>query len=100
MNINTQFTRNKAGFRVKRTAPKPTTEARERFLRHVESRDCGQDTPCRIWTGSVRFRVSDDWVTTPRRFLLAEAGVTFPPGVRVRAFCRTPRCVALGHIGW
>lgn len=100
MNINARFHHNTAGHKCKITVPMSTTDARERFLRHVESRDCGQDTPCRVWTGSARFRVDESTVTTPRRFLLAVAGVEFPPGVRVRAFCRTPRCVALGHIGW
>lgn len=95
-----EFTTNNQGFIVKVTAPKPVTEATERFLLHIETRDCGQDTPCRIWLGSGRFRVDETTVTTPRRFLLSVAGVEVPSNSRIKALCGTPRCVALGHIGW
>lgn len=95
-----EFTTNNQGWVVKVTKPPPVTEAALRFLRHVEARDCGQETPCRVWTGSARFRVSDNLVTTPRRFLCELAGLELQPGMRLKAICGTPNCVSLGHIGW
>jgi hypothetical protein len=100
MNINTQFKTNTAGHRVKITAPKPTTEATERFLRHVVTHDGQMPTPCRVWVGSARFRVSDELVMTPRRFVLLIAGFELERGVKYKAICGTPGCVSLGHIGW
>lgn len=95
-----EFTTNRQGFTVKVTAAKPTTEATERFLRHIETRDGELPTPCRVWRGSARFRVSDELVMTPRRFVLLMAGFELEIGVRYKAVCGTPRCVSLGHIGW
>jgi hypothetical protein len=95
-----EFTTNNQGWVVKVTNPQPITEAAERFLRFVEERECGQGTPCRVWTGSPRFRVDDETVTTPRRFLCGLAGLELQPGMRLKAICGTPNCVSLGHIGW
>lgn len=95
-----ELTTNRAGWTVRVTKPPPVTEAALRFLRHVEARECGQETLCRVWTGGPRFRVNEDTVTTPRRFLCELAGLSIEPGMRLKALCGTPNCVALGHIGW
>jgi hypothetical protein len=94
-----QFTTNHDGFTVKVVAPKPTTDAAERFLRHVQTIEIDGEQH-RIWTGSPRFRVSDDLVMTPRRFVLLLVGDDLMPGIRYKAMCRVPKCISLGHIGW
>lgn len=39
-----ELTTNRAGWTVRVTKPPPVTEAALRFLRHVEARECGQET--------------------------------------------------------
>jgi len=96
-----EFTINRDGFTVKVVGPvREITEAGLRFLRHTREMDCDFGTVCRIWQGGPRFRVDDDRITTPRRFICELAGFEVEPQVRLRAICKTPGCVSLGHIGW
>jgi hypothetical protein len=96
-----EFTTNRDGHTVKVVGPvREITDAGLRFASHIEEQDCGFGTVCRIWTGSPRFRVNDDRITTPRRFICELAGFEIQPWMRLKATCKTPGCVSLGHIGW
>lgn len=96
----TDLVYNRHNHLARKSAPKPTAEATERFLRHMVTQEGPLPTPCRIWLGSARFRVSEELVMTPRRFVLLIAGFELEPGVKYKAVCGTPGCVSLGHIGW
>ena len=93
--------KNKRGISVRvDVKPREITDAGERFIRHTQQVDADYETPCRIWTASARFYVSDELTTTPRRFVMILAGLDLPIGVRLKAVCGTPNCVSFGHIGW
>lgn len=89
-----ELTTNARGWHVRRTAPKPTTEAAERFAALCREQDApeGFDKPCLIFTGDV-FRVSEGETVRPRRFAMRLRGVEPPKGAKFTVCCKTPGCV-------
>lgn len=93
------YMENASGLTVRYHVPHPRTEAAERFAAMTRQVDAGLDQTCLVFTGGATFRVDDDTVTTPRRFIyeyLMEEKL--PRDVRLRTLCRTPKCCRIAHI--
>ncbi len=93
MNINTRFQTNAGGHRCKITAPMPTTDARERFRRHIRTVEIDGEQH-RIWTGSESFNMGNGRIVTPKRAALELLEIDLPLHCRVVALCGFPGCVA------
>jgi hypothetical protein len=90
---------NKQGWAVRCHKAHPRTVAAERFAAMTEEVDCGHDLPCIVFTGGDTFRIDDDIVTTPRRFIYEYLmGEELPDDVRLRATCKTPKCCRVSHL--
>lgn len=82
-------------------ADHPTTPAIDRFMAmikigHVSARETGE---CWLWSGGDTFRVSDDQVTTPRRFIYEHSmGEELPDNVILYTFCGIGLCCRPGHL--
>lgn len=88
------LTTNARGWKVRRTAPRPATDAAERFAALCYEQDApeGFTKPCLIFTGDV-FRVGDAETVRPRRFAMRMRGIEPPKGAKFTVQCKTPRCV-------
>jgi hypothetical protein len=90
---------NRQGELVRYQTPRAIIEAAERFAQMTKEIDAGQDLPCVIFTGGETFRVDQETVTTPRRFIYEYlTGEILPDDVRLRTLCKTPKCCRVSHI--
>ena len=90
---------NKESFTVRLDrAPRPVTDARLRFARHVTTFESDQPTLCRIWTGSEAFNMGDGRIVTPKRAAIELADIDLPPWRRIPMLCESANCVALSHM--
>lgn len=94
-----QIGQNAAGIAVRiDIAPRPITAVDIRFARHVEPRDCGMPTLCRVWVGGPTFNMGEGRIVRPRRAALELAGVSLPEYERMPMVCGTRDCLALSHM--
>lgn len=98
-----QLTTNAEGFTVKVTAPKPVTDAAERFNARCIEEDHGYSSPCLVWQGSVNFNLGADLsgnarIVNFRRAAFEIAGRMLSGYTRFNSLCKTPRCCRLDHI--
>lgn len=92
-----EFIANKQGMIVRPQKLKDRRPAITRFLEMTERVKNGDDY-CLVWRGGDTFRVDDDTVTTPARFIYQEiTGETLPPRWRLVQTCKTPNCVKSSH---
>jgi hypothetical protein len=91
---------NRQGWTVRYHVPHPTTEAIDRFMRHVKMADTGSDLgECWLWQGGDTFRVTWDAVTTPRRFIYEYSmQEDLPANVYLYTFCKVGSCCRPGHL--
>jgi hypothetical protein len=91
------FMQNAQGMTVRFHAPHPITPAAGRFMEKVRKIEIDGEE-CWRWTGGETFRVDDDTVTTPARFIYQEAtGEKLRRGDKLRQTCKTPRCIRPAH---
>lgn len=90
------------GRSVRYHVPHPTTAAIDRFKKMISIEDRGDDCgECHIFQGSNRFRVSDDRVISPQRFVLESFGeVAETDNCYIRIACGTPNCCRFLHLVW
>lgn len=90
---------NRHGDLVRYQAPREIVAAAERFAAMTKEVDTGLDLPCLVFTGGDTFRVDDETVTTPRRFIYEYLmDEELPDTIRLRTYCRTPRCCRISHL--
>jgi len=98
-----ELTTNVAGFVVKLTAPKPVTDAAERFAARCIEQDHGYSSPCLIWQGSVNFNLGAELagearIVNFRRAAFEIACQSLNGYTRFKSLCKTPRCCRLDHM--
>ncbi len=86
---------NRAGLTVRvDVAPKPITDAAERFAALLVERDNGYTSPCRIWNGSsLNFNMGDGRIVNYKRAAIELAGGVLVRGARLKEPCGTPGCI-------
>ena len=88
---------NRHGQTVRFHCDYPRTDALERFMK-LTKRVLTEDDYCIVFTGGTRFRVDDETITTPARFIYqALMGEKLSEAVYLIRTCKTPRCCRLSH---
>jgi hypothetical protein len=89
---------NRFGEQVRFHCEYPRSEAIDRFMA-MTRRVLTEEDYCIVFTGGKRFRVDDDLVTTPARFIYqALSGQKLPESEYLFRACSTPRCCRLSHM--
>lgn len=89
----------KCGFLVKRHAEYPVTPALDRFLERIATIGAEHDgTLCRVWNGGPKFRITEEYIATPQRFIYDHFHGPGFGDYRVISICRTFNCCAILHL--